>query len=169
MSIRVALAFGASLCLIACGNSGATVAEAHGTGAAAVAADPATNWSDDTLNATKVDYVFSSFDKMIAYAKAHPGVDMDKMAMDGDETEADYARRINADPQMRQVFAATGIDPARYANANGILMGSMFGVAAAGDHLDKSKLPQAAQYYLAHRAEIDARMKKLTAANGGGE
>jgi hypothetical protein len=34
----------------------------------------------------------------------------------------------------------------------------MFGVGLAGKNIDRAKLPQAAQYYLDHKAEIDGRM-----------
>jgi hypothetical protein len=135
MSVRIALAFGASLCLVACGNADAAASKGYG----AAAGSASINWSDATLNAAKVDYVFNAMNKMTDYAIAHPDFDMDAVAMDGSETEADYAKRMTADPKLRGMFAATGIDPAHYANASGTL-------------------PQAAQYYLDHKAEIDGRM-----------
>ena len=160
MSVRIALAFGASLFLVACGNADAAASKGHG---AAAASSASTNWSDATLNAAKVDYAFNAMNKMTDYAIAHPDFDMDAAAMDGSETEADYAKRMNADPKLRAMFAATGIDPAHYANASGTLFGSMFGVGLAGKNLDRSKLPQAAQYYLDHKAEIDGRMNAFKA------
>jgi len=154
MSVRIALAFGASLCLVACGNADAAASKGHG----AAAGSASINWSDATLNAAKVDYVFNAMNKMTDYAIAHPDFDMDAVAMDGSETEADYAKRMTADPKLRGMFAATGIDPAHYANASGTLFGSMFGVGLAGKNIDRAKLPQAAQYYFDHKAEIDGRM-----------
>jgi ABC-type glycerol-3-phosphate transport system substrate-binding protein len=159
MSVRIALAFGASLCLAACGNADAAASKGHG----AASSSASINWSDATLNAGKVDYFFNAMNKMTDYALAHPDFDMDAVAMDGSETEADYARRMNADPKLRGMFTATGIDPAHYANASGTLIGSMFGVGLAGKNLDRSKLPQAAQYYLDHKAEIDGRMNAFKA------
>jgi len=135
MSVRIALAFGASLCLVACGNADAAASKGHG----AAAGSASINWSDATLNAAKVDYVFNAMNKMTDYAIAHPDFDMDAVAMDGSETEADYAKRMTADAKLRGMFAATGINPAHYANASGTLT-------------------QAAQYYLDHKAEIDGRM-----------
>ena len=115
-------------------------------------------------------------EKLPNYAIAHPDADLDAIAMDGNETEADYAKRMNADPKLRNIFTATGIDPLRYANVTGVMTGTMFGVGLAGKNLDASKLPQAAQYYLAHKAQIDARMaafqakeKALIKAKGGGD
>lgn len=152
MSVRISLVFAASLFLVACGNSDATAAT-HGA-----ASSSSTNWSDDTLNATKVDYYFSTMENLVDYGMAHPDADLDAIAMDGNETEADYAKRMNADPKLRAIFTATGIDPLRYANVTGVMTGTMFGVGLAGKNVDRSKLPQAAQYYLDHKAEIDARM-----------
>jgi ABC-type glycerol-3-phosphate transport system substrate-binding protein len=168
MSVRISLVFAASLFLVACGNSDASAAT-HGAAPSA-----STNWSDDRLDATKVDYYFSAMEKLTNYAIAHPDVDLDAVAMDGSETEADYAKRMNADPKLKGIFTATGIDPLRYANVTGVMTGTMFGVGLAGKNLDASKLPQAAQYYLAHKAQIDSRMaafqakeKALITAKGG--
>jgi len=158
MSVRIALAFGASLFLVACGNADAAASKGHGAASSA-----SINWSEPTLNAAKVDYVFNAMNKMTDYAIAHPDFDMDAAAMDGSETEADYAKRMNADPKLRAMFTATGIDPAHYANASGTLFGSMFGVGLAGKNIDRAKLPQAAQYYLDHKAEIDGRMNAFKA------
>lgn len=157
MSVRISLVFAASLFLVACGNSDATAAT-HGA-----ASSSSTNWSDDTLNATKVDYYFSTMEKLVDYGMAHPDADLDAIAMDGNETEADYAKRMNADPKLRAIFTGAGIDPLRYANVTGVMTGTMFGVGLAGKNLDTSKMPQAAQYYVAHKAEIDARMADFQA------
>ncbi len=151
MPVQKSLAF-ASLFLPAFVLSGATAA----TQGAATSAS--TNWSDDQLDAAKVDYFFKTMEKFGDYAMAHPDFDMDVIAMDGSETEAAYAKRINGDQKLRTVFTSMGIDPVRYANVTGIMVGTMFGVGLAGKNLDLSKMPQAAQYYVAHRAEIDARM-----------
>ncbi len=156
MSVQKSLAF-ASLFLVAFGNFGAAAA-AHGAAASA-----STNWSDDRLDAAKVDYFFSTMEKLTDYAVAHPDVDLDAIAMDGSETEADYANRMNADPKLHKIFTATGIDPLRYANVTGVMTGTMFGVGLAGKNLEASKLPQAAQYYLAHKAQIDGRMAAFQA------
>jgi len=156
MSVRVTLALSASLFLVAFGASG-TVAFANASSAS-------TNWSDDKLDAAKVDYFFSTMEKITTYAMAHPDADLDAIAMDGSETEGDYARRMNADPKLRSIFTATGIDPVRYANVTGVMTGTMFGVGLAGKNIgDPSKLPQAAQYYLAHKAQIDGRMAAFQA------
>src|SRR5690242_12810195 len=72
MSVRIALAFGASLCLVACGNADAAASKGH-----TAASSASTNWSDATLNAAKVDYVFNAMNKMTDYALAHPDFDMD--------------------------------------------------------------------------------------------
>lgn len=152
MSVRTSLVIAASLFLVSCGNSDATAAT-HGA-----ASSTSTNWSDDRLDAAKVDYYFSTMEKLADYGMTHRDVDLDAIAMDGSETEADYAKRMNADPKLRAIFTATGIDPLRYANVTGVMTGTMFGVGLAGKNVDRSKLPQAAQYYLDHKAEIDARM-----------
>jgi hypothetical protein len=152
MSVRISLALAASLFVVAFGISTDVVA------AAAAGRSAATNWNDATLDATKVDYFFKTMDKFLDYVVAHPEFDLDTVAMDGNESEADYARRASADPKLRKIFDATGIDPAHYANASGVLMGSMLGVGLAGKIAEPSKLPQAAQYYLAHKAQIEARM-----------
>jgi hypothetical protein len=68
MSVRIALAFGASLCLVACGNADAAASKGHG----AAAASASINWSDATLNAAKVDYVFNAMNKMTDYAAPIP-------------------------------------------------------------------------------------------------
>ena len=65
---------------------------------------------------------------------------------------------MNADPRLQKIFTATGIDPLRYANVSGVMVGTMLGVGLAGKNIDAAKMPQAAQYYLAHKAQIDARM-----------
>jgi hypothetical protein len=157
MSVRMTLAFAAGLFLVFGGNSGNSVAEAHGA-AASAAGSASTSWNDATLNAAKVDYYFSAMEKLTDYAVAHPDFDMDAIAMDGNESEADYTKRMNADPKLRKVFAAMAIDPLRYANVTGVMTGTMLGVGLAGK-MDPSKMPQAAQYYLAHKAQIEARMK----------
>ena len=160
MSVRTSLAVAAGLFIVASGfPTTATAAGVHRP-----AARPAsTNWTDATLDAAKVDYFFKAMDKMTDYAIAHPEFDMDAIAMDGNETEADYAKRMNADPKFRKFFTETGIDPEHYANASGTLIGSMFGAGLAGKNLDRSKMPQAAQYYLDHKAEIDGRMAAFKA------
>lgn len=156
MSVRVSLAAAAGLFV---------VASAHPVIAAAAhsAHIGSTNWTDASLDATKVDYFFSAMTRLTDFALAHPDVDLDAIAMDGSETEADYAKRMNADPKLRTIFTSTGIDPVHYANASGVLIGSMFGVGLAGKNLDPSKLPQGARYYLAHKAEIDGRMAAFKA------
>jgi hypothetical protein len=156
MSVQKSLAF-ASLFLVAFVNSGA-MAATH-----AAAASASTNWSDDKLDAAKVDYYFRAMEKFFDYGIAHSDFDMDALAMDGSETEADYAKRMNGDPKLRTVFTSTGIDPVRYANVTGIMVGTMFGVGLAGKNLDVSNMPQAAQYYVAHKGEIDGRMAALQA------
>ena len=156
MSVRVSLAAAAGLFFAVPANP-ATAAAAHSSGVAS------TNWTDASLDATKVDYFFSAMTKLTDFALAHPDVDLDAIAMEGSESEADYAKRMNADPKLRSIFTATGIDPVHYANASGALIGSMFGVGLAGKNLDPSKLPQAARYYLAHKAQIDARMAAFKA------
>ena len=156
MSVRTSLALTAGLLLVACGNSGDT-AQAHGAATHSVGVS-ATNWNDATLNDAKVDYYFTAMSKLVDYQLAHPDFDMDAMAMDGNESEADYAKRINADPKLREVFTASGLDPLRYANVTGVMTGAMFGVGLAAGKVDPSKMPQAAQYYVAHKAQIDARM-----------
>jgi hypothetical protein len=155
MSVRVTLALSASLFIVGLGNS--ATAATHG------AAASATNWADDRLDAAKVDYYFSTMEKITDYAMKHPDADLDAIAMDGSETEADYAKRMNADPKLRAIFTATGIDPLRYANVTGVMTGTMFGVGLAGKNVDAAKLPQAAQYYLAHKAQIDGRMAAFQA------
>lgn len=154
MSVRMTLAFAGGLALVACGNSDNAAAATHG---AAMTKSAATNWNDATLDAAKVDYYFSAMEKVTDFAVAHPDFDMDAIAMDGNESEADYAKRMNADPKLRKFFAAVGLDPLRYANVTGVMTGAMFGVGLAGK-MDPAKMPQAAQYYVAHRAQIDARM-----------
>ena len=150
MSVRVSLAVAAGLFLAGSANPA--------IGAAAHSVHAGTNWSDASLDAVNVDYFFTVMDKFLDYAVAHPDFDMDAISLDGNETEADYAKRINADPRLRKFFTATGIDPQRYANVSGVMVGTMLGVGLAGKNVDASKLPQAAQYYLAHKAQIDARM-----------
>lgn len=155
MPVRTTLAIAAGLSAIFCGT---TVAAANHGSAGASHESSTTNWADATLDAAKVDYFFHVMDKLLDYQIAHPDADLDAIALDGNESEAEYAKRINADPKLKAIFTATGIDPQRYANVSGIMVGTMLGVGLAGKNVDPAKLPQAAQYYLAHKAQIDARM-----------
>lgn len=160
MSVRISLAVGAGLFVVACGNSGNAAAQGRTAKLYTAGMTATTNWSDANLDAAKVDYFFKTMSKFTDYQIAHPDFDLDAVSMDGNESEADYAKRMNADPKLRQVFVSTGIDPAHYANAAGLLIGAMFGVGIAGK-LAPSKMPQAAQYYLAHKSEIDSKMGAL--------
>ncbi len=163
MQVRTMAALSAGVFLVACGSSGNANADSDGVAmAAAVAAAPSANWNDATLNAAKVDYFFASMDKFLAYKKANPDFDMDATSINSGETETDYAKRMNSDPQLRQLFTSTGVKPAHYANAAGVLMGAMLG-AGLGANADQSKMPQAVRYYTAHKADIERRMAALQA------
>lgn len=156
MPVRTTLAIAAGLFAVFCGNP--TIAAASHAAAGASRGSSSTNWTDATLDAAKVDYFFKVMDKFLDYQVAHPEADLDAIALDGNESEAAYAKRINADPKLSKIFAATGIDPLRYANVSGVMVGTMLGVGLAGKNVDPAKMPQAARYYLAHKAQIDARM-----------
>ena len=85
MPVRVSLAAAASLFLAVSANPAFAATGAH-SAAAHAAGTAATNWTDASLNAAKVDYFFTVMDKLLDYQIAHPDADLDAIALDGNES-----------------------------------------------------------------------------------
>jgi hypothetical protein len=133
---------------------------------------PADADEDDgfVLTMDKVDAYYATIGNIARASQEDPAME-DIAAQEGDETAAQYAARMQADPKARALLTSAGLSIEEFAQVNEALLAGMMTAGAlesgALKAIPDGINPQYVDFAREHKAELEAKVTALQKSLGG--